>query len=152
VTQGSGQGCSHPIDRLRFDPGKSGQRGAASTYMVACDLCEAVWPNATGLKLFLDALAKDLEACWGAVSALGGQRPLPTPLRQPAAQVKKECPHFLAWVKIEPLHGHAVVFRCTGCASSWNTALGLEFMLTRLKTEQRNLRGEIERLREKTGQ
>lgn len=147
MTQEPDPDCGHPLDKLRLDPGRSGQRGAANTYMIACDLCEAVWPNATGLKLFLDTFVKDLESCWSAVSSLGGQRPLPTqPIAQSAQAKKEPCPHFLAWVKIEPMHGQSLVFRCTGCAVSWGTALGLEFVLTRLKTEQKNLRAEIARL------
>lgn len=116
--------------------------------MVVCDQCEKAWLNAVGFKVFIEAFVKDLDACWAAVRGLGGERPPPTPVLQAAdqTQARKECPHFLAWVKLEAKHGHALTIYCTGCTRSWSMAMGLEFMLTRLKAEQAALRGEIARL------
>jgi hypothetical protein len=129
-------------------------RGQANIQHVVCRLCNKRFPDALGVALLIEGGARDSVALWAAVTALGYDRPKNKPLvlSKGGKPAKEDCPHYLAWLKVEGagtnVRGTAgnIHIRCAGCKQSWNQAGGLKVFLEKLKADRLKLRSAIRSL------
>ena len=138
--------CPHPFEALTVDPGRSGQRGHASTFRLVCGACKAVFPGPLGIRQLVVSGVTDNEAIWRAVQALGGRRHdmVRPQARGESMRVDKgDCAHYLAWLAVDTggagTRGYsgAIWIRCRGCKTKWTESVGLSVFLERLVEERR---------------